>query len=254
METRLAVMLGGALSLSAAAVHATPGKLKAEALAYAKEHGLPTRTVTAGPAQRPAERLFVPILREGWEEFHQRFSAKNGGVILRYTERANGAYPAQPVEGPGDVANQHLAMAIEPQDNMFWGGVNLNGSDRRNTINHWWHRAHGHGGFVMAVDLEEHLPHLRSFIAGSNREGNCGNNCMEWLPNAEVAPGEALFHALGITRSKHGPNMKAKLLHAANSRLEVVGVPVGTIEEFNALTREQLLGAPPAGGVEDAAR
>jgi hypothetical protein len=243
-----------ALALGPRPAGAAPGTLKAEALAFANEHGLPTKVVIAGPAHRQVERLFVPILREGWEEFHERLSARNGGVILRYTERANGAYPPQPVEGPGDTANHHLAMAIEPKDNLFWGGINLNGSDRRNTINHWWHRAHGHGGFVMAVDLEDHLPHLRNFIAGSNREGNCSNNCMEWLPNAEVAPGQALFHELGITRSKDGANMKAKLLHGANARLEVVGVPVGSVEEFNAMTRDQLLGAGPAGGLEDAVR
>jgi hypothetical protein len=77
---------------------------------------------------------------------------------------------------------------------------------------------------------------------------------MEWLPNAEVSPGKALFHEMGVRRSKDGGNMKAKLLHAGNRQVEVVGCFVANANTFNTMTNEQLLGPPPAGGVGDAAR
>jgi hypothetical protein len=89
---------------------------------------------------------------------------------------------------------------------------------------------------------------------------NCGNGCMDFIGNIEVAPavdgtntlraipsaeinaqqnggkgggsgaipsGKKLFDLLGIARSKDGRNMAYNLIHAATERVQVVGVPLG---------------------------
>jgi hypothetical protein len=113
---------------------------------------------------------------------------------------------------------------------------------------------HNEGGYIIAVNLQgDRIKHLANWLAGRGIQAYPGN-CMEWLPNAEVAPNKPLFHELGIHRSKDGPNMKAKIIHAANACVEVVGVFVNDAASFNTMTNEQLLGNPPASGVEDAAR
>ena len=76
---------------------------------------------------------------------------------------------------------------------------------------------------------------------------------MRWLPNAGVGPGQSLFHLLGIHRTLDGPNMRAKLTHAANDLVDVIGVHVADVEAFNAMTEAALLMKPPASGVDDAA-
>jgi hypothetical protein len=78
--------------------------------------------------------------------------------------------------------------------------------------------------------------------------------CMWWLMHAEVGNNVPLAHALGVTRSRAPENLFKKLLHAGNDRVGPIGVPVNTIEEFNAMTDEHLMGPPPAGGAADAIR
>jgi hypothetical protein len=78
--------------------------------------------------------------------------------------------------------------------------------------------------------------------------------CMWWLMHAEVGNNVPLAHALGVTRSRAPENLLKKMLHAGNERVGPIGVPVDTIEEFNAMTDEHLMGRPPEGGTGDAVK
>ena len=225
----LSVFLVSHLLLAAGAVHAqAPSRLVRLAKGYAKARNYPVRAVAAGPAAAKVNRVFVPILAADHAPFQETFTEKNGAVILRY-------------------AAEHLSMAVKPGDVYLWArnsGSPVYGD-------------HSGGGYSAAVDLAGELPHLTQWLGARQDPQDklfCSGNCMEWLTNAEVAPGTPLFHLLGLKRSKDGPTMKAKLIHGANQRVEVVGVHVKSLDEFNAKTDQDLLGPPPPMGVEDAVK
>jgi hypothetical protein len=44
------------------------------------------------------------------------------------------------------------------------------------------------------------------------------------------------------------------LIHGANEHVDVIGVHVDSVEEFNGMSDRELAGKPPSGGTEDAAR
>jgi hypothetical protein len=226
----------------------------AEAHVYAAEHGLPVRRVAAGPADRRVERLFVPVLPHTFQSFTDRFNAgRTGSVMFRYTTSSPW--------GP------HTALGLDKGDNYWWArnyvGTQVarhytDGQVRGLEDNRHYYYWHGTGGLLITAELEApEMAHLRGWLAARARHDDtlfCQGNCMEWLPNAEVGADRPLFHALGITRSKDGANMKAKLLHGANERLRVVGVAVNSLEEFDRMSDADLVGNPPAGGLEDAVR
>ncbi len=237
--------------LCAGSVQAQPSHLVELAQAYTARAGTAPRVVVTGPEQRRVNRVFVPVLPSTFEEFHELFTEKNGAVILRYS-------PAFP---NGQVDN-HLALAVQAKDTLFWDGLNHNGTDPRvgphqtPAPNGTW-RYHGPGGRMVVARLDEKLAYLKnSYLAPRSYPNPTPKtkNCVEWLPSAEVGPGEGLFHLLGISRSHTSNNMVAKLIHAANDRVELVGVSVQSLEEFQKMSDQELTGPPPAGGVEEAAR
>ncbi len=224
--------------IDVAALRPSEREAHVEASAYASANGYPIREARLGTADRPVTRMFVPILSDAdAAAFEQRFGADNGGVTLRWVPDSSG----------------HLSMALHPGD-LYLYGLNYNNNagntgDLRNMYSH-----HSRRGYSFAVRLgPARVAYLKNFLA-NNKEQLNGGNCMEWLPSAPVADGEMFFHAVGINRSRSGHNMRAKLIHAANELVHVVGVHVGSVEEFNALQDADLLRAPPSGGIEDAAR
>lgn len=200
---------------------------------YTVKHGYKTRTVTVGPTNRKINRIFVPVLNKvNFEEFTDLFGETSGGVVYRYTP-----------------ANPHIAAALKSGDAYLWA------RQRQDLKASWFARG---PGYLIAAQLEPlELSHFKGWLAKRAEPGDnlyCTGNCMEWVGNAEVGPQQLIFHTFGITRSKDGGNIKAKMIHAGNERIEVVGVTVESVSEFDAMTDEQLIGKPPAGGVEDAAR
>ena len=205
---------------------------------YANAHDFPIRVVEAGSENRRVRRAFVPITEETFQAFSEHFTSEDS-LVLRFT--AN---------------NNHLVMALKPGDNYLWArnyiGERQGLGDYRNMYNSF-----SGGGYTMAVRMTRGVEHLRNWLgqrADPNDQLYCKGNCMEWLPNAEVAENRAFFHELGIRRSRDGRNMKAKLLHAATEVVDVIGVHVENIEAFNQLSNDDLIGPPPSGGTEDAAR
>ncbi|MCC6750424.1 MAG: hypothetical protein IT371_22360 [Deltaproteobacteria bacterium] len=198
-----------------------------EAQSYAQQHALPSRWVDAGPAHRRTRRLFVAVTPQSFANFEGRFHSPNGYVGLCYT------------------AN-HLWMGVEPGTCYAWG---------RNSPEHVAYYRWEDGAHFFPVDLAgQKIQHLLGWLAPRRNTPLYSGNCMEWLPNAEVAPNLPLFHLFGIRRSKDGPNMRRKIVHAANGTVDVVGMCVRDAATFNAMSDAQLLGAPPSGGTDDAAR
>jgi hypothetical protein len=222
------------------------GRAAALVQEYARENGFQVKQLNAGTPNRPARRLFVPVTPQSFPSFLKKFNMNNGFCHLSFQ-------------------SNHLVMGLRPpaqdgraNDCYLWAR-NYNGtvqglSDCRNS----YICGTRNTGYLFGVELPgNRLQHLSSWLqARANPQDTVyrRGNCMEWLPNAEVAPGRALFHDLGIRRSKDGRNMKAKLIHAGNNQVGVVGVYVPDANAFNAMNDQQLLGPPPAGGVADAMR
>jgi 3-hydroxymyristoyl/3-hydroxydecanoyl-(acyl carrier protein) dehydratase len=236
-----AAIVAVALLLSARSASADDPPSWQKARAYAEQNQLTTKILTAGPANRQVQRLFVPVTPQSWAAFHQAFNQATGYASLCYTANS-----------------RHMAMTLQPGTDCYLWARNYNGTvqgigDYRNM-----YMAHQPGGYVLPVCLQgDKLTHLSQWLqarANPTDQLYRGGNCMEWLSNAEVAPGQALFHFLGIKRSKDGGNMKAKMIHAGNSNLDVVGICVSSLADFNTMSNDALLGPPPAGGIPDAAR
>lgn len=234
-------MLGRAtlFTLAATIAVAVPALANAQnegrARAYAQEHNVPVRIVKTGAPNRPVRRAFVPILSPAHlASFQRTYGSEHGGVTLNFD------------------GGTHLMLSLQPGDVYFWA---RNRIDLRQHYD--VHRPTG--GRTLALRLDGALAHLQGWLAQRIQPGDqlyCDNvgNCMEWLPNAEVGPGLPLFHHLGLRRSHDGPNMRAKLMHAANDLVDVIGVHVENVGQFEAMSEAQLLLAPPAGGLDDAAR
>lgn len=213
---------------------------------YTQQHNLGIRTVATGPANRRVTRHFVPITPQTYHNFLATFSQPNGFLHLSYVQ-----------------SNRHITMGLRPPENnqptdCYLWARNYNGKQAGLADCRTMYMKHEAGAYVVPVPLaQNNLQHLDQWLqARANPQDALfrGGNCMEWLSNAEVGPNTPLFHAVGLKRSRDGGNMKAKLLHASNDKVSVVGVCVADMNAFNAMTEQQLLGPPPAGGLDDAAR
>jgi len=213
---------------------------------YARQHGLPTRQVRCGPESRQVCRTFVPVLPTTYASFLERFNGTRGFCHLNFNN-----------------TNNHMALGVrppvdgQPSDCYLWAR-NYNGAVNGIGDYRYMYMSHNPGGYIIPVNLQgARLQHLNQWLqARTNPQDTVyrQGNCMEWLPNAEVGPSRPLFHELGLHRSRDGRNMKAKVLHAANANVGVVGVFVNDVNAFNQMNDQQLLGPPPAGGITDAAR
>ena len=218
-----------------------------QAQEYTQQHGFTVKQVTAGTGARRVTRLFVPVTPQSYASFVERFNDGKGYCRLNFN---NG--------------NNHLVMGLKPMVNeqaadCYLWARNYNGSVAGLSDCRTIYMSHNVGGYVIPVNLPgPKVQHLTQWLAARANPQDAQfrrGNCMEWLPNAEVAPGRALFHEMGIRRSKDGRNMKAKILHGAlGGAVDVVGVFVQAADQFNQMTEQQLLGPPPAGGIADALR
>jgi hypothetical protein len=252
MSSWFSVALLAALTGFAAAA---PPRLAAHAKEYAAAHHLPVRTVAINLEGLKTERHFVPVLPATRADFEARFSSPNGAILWHQSEYEMYAHLQLDPEtrifrtgGAGGwpvVRTSDLAFANLPEP--YFTPNNL-----RPTVGHL---------VSLALDAPE-IAGLNAFYdANSHQDAWRANHpgavighedCMWWLMHAEVGNNVPLAHALGVTRSRAPGNMLKKILHAGNERVGPIGVPVDTIEEFNAMTDEHLMGRPPEGGTGDA--
>ncbi len=108
------------------------------------------------------------------------------------------------------------------------------------------------GRYVSVNIGTDLIPSLKSHFETTVRPGAAQGGCMWWLMHAEVSQGLSLSHHLGVRRSAAPSNLMKKLLHAGNDRVDVIGIAVQDVAAFEKMTDQELLGAPPGGGVMEA--
>jgi hypothetical protein len=292
----------------AAPPHAEPAKVappappaspsRAAALAWAKARNLPVREIEVGPADRRVKRLFVPVTADRWPSFLETFSTGPRSLMLKLKSD-----------------NNHLMVVVDEKFHLW--------ARHQPGLSDWGYGRDGPNGPAMIVDLaESESRHVRQWFTHRAKPEDslwqCGSGCMDFIGNVEVAPGprgenqlrtigadeingaagqapvkggqstkvpvgKKLFDVLGVARSKDGRNMTYNMIHAANERVQVVGIPVGpdegggltekrvirengrvfvrdvtlfgaAIERFTKMTDAELLGPLPPQGVDGVAR
>jgi hypothetical protein len=240
MSPRRLLAAWGITAVFAGVAAASPPKLHALTEEYAQKNNLPIRVVRNDLGVRQIEREFVPVLPTTHESFVEHFQLQNGGIIWRMTNDA-----------------VHPSIAIQPGKNFAY----------HSPIGRGWPVPGGDGFYLtLAVNAEE-VTHWEGFLSqyvradqpmryGTHHFRMPGTNngygsCMWWLVHGELAPGLNLATAMGVRRAK-GPEILApRLIHAGNERVGPIGVAVNTIEQFNQMTDEQLMGPEPAGGAAE---
>ncbi|MCC6750586.1 MAG: hypothetical protein IT371_23190 [Deltaproteobacteria bacterium] len=221
---------------------------RAKAQAYCQQFGLPMREVPL--AARPGMcRIVVPILANTYQAFEQTFSMANGAFIYR-------------------AANDkvHVTLNLGPNDFMSYGygnGVNGYFALRNRAANGNMSPQLGGEYQVLGLPAPE-FNHLTNFWAqdGASWQNYAARRpgaqqragCMWWLVSAESGPNQSLWHRFGVSRSATPANLLPKLIHAGNEWVGPLGIPVNSIQEFNAMNDAQLLRPPPGGGAADAVR
>ncbi len=239
------------LSLLAASAGAQEGdRALREARAYCDAHGLRGREVRLPSGQ---VRLVVPVTPATADDFARRFSQQAGFVRLREAYRHLGTFCFLSLE-PGALYHARgLESWPEAQSNFVRPCATATSHyratselARANTA--FYDRAQA---FAFPVALgEAQLQHLKGWLqrAPVDPQVNAAwSNCMHYTGNAEVAPGCSMFQHLGISRSKDGPNILARLAHCAGANLPVVARYVQSQAELDALPEADLLGPKPVG-------
>jgi hypothetical protein len=248
MSARGLVVASGVVLFCAGAANAAPPKLAAQIQAYADKNGLPVRIIKNDLGTREVERHFVPVLPTTHDSFLEHFLGKNGAVIWR--SYGNAVHPVIGLErgatlvynrtAPSDEGiaygpnGYYLTLALEPQQ-----------------LEHW-------NAFIATYAPKGQLLYgggLTAFTQAMQAQGRPAHGtCMWWLVHAELAPELNLATAMGVRRAK-GPEILApRLIHAGNELVGPIGIPVNSIEQFNAMTNQQLLGPEPAGGAAEQAK
>ena len=241
----LALLYGSIVPFAVA--HAEPPKLAALGKAYADKHGFAVRVVKSDLGTRQVERHFVPVLPTTQEDFLGTFSKGNGAVVWKSNhDKVHGQLHL----GPNDIVSHANRHGVSPYFDAS---------------------AHEVGGTMIAMALEPH--HVDSWMAMIDKHTPAGSTpinslgsfqqaqtaaglpthggCMWWVVHADVGGGQNLAHLMGVRRAK-GPEVLApRLIHAGNEYVGAIGIPVNTIEQFNAMTDAQLMGPEPAGGAAE---
>jgi hypothetical protein len=251
---------------------ARPPALQAAAIAkaWATQRNLPVREIEVGPPERRVTRVFVPVKADDWPAFVQTFGHGPRSLLLKLKGGDN-----------------HL-IAMTEEGSMLWARP-----DQQPRFSAGGTANDGPDGPAIVVELTDaESAHMKQWFA-QRRDPNdalyqCGNACMDYIGNIEVAPGadgantlraipaaeirgvaaagkgggsasipsgKRLFDLLGIARSKDGRNMAFNLTHAANERVQVIGVPMGggggvmqqqlVVENGRRIVRNVLVGGDP---------
>jgi hypothetical protein len=239
---RLAATWGVTLFL--ASVAAAAPRLSALTKTYAEQNHLPVRVIKNDLGTRVIEREFVPVLPTTHQSFLEHFQSARGAVIWRVGGDAVhihiGVRPDHEIsygkrtQAPTPFGGRYLTLALDQGEVASWERL----IDTYTPAGHALYRGVGAG--------------VVNFYNAMTKLGNpTYGGCMWWVVHAELAPGLNLATAMGVRRAK-GPEILApRLVHAGNERVGPIGVAVNTIEQFNQMTDEQLMGPEPAGGAAE---
>ena len=263
--TRRTLALGW-LCLLAISSHPTSGwakSMRSRAEAYAKRNQLPFRRVQLGMAGRKVNRVIVPVLPHTAEDFANEFSHGNGAVVMR--QSVSDAVHQSLLFGFGDGYGYGTNGGYIPfrydmrlQFNTPAGGyVGQTGSFNFDHSHPNWNPAFGGRYVVMQLDRGQ-IDHLRRYLDSGQRGqawGACNyGGCLWWLVHAQTGPNEPLAWAVGVKQSKAPEVLINKVVHAGNERVQVIGVGVQNVDQFQSQTDAQLLGAAPPMGAAEASR
>jgi hypothetical protein len=253
VNARVAVAWGVTLVwLTAAGVAgAAPPKLRALTEEYAQKNNLPIRVVKNDLGTREVERLFVPVLPTTHDSFLEHFQIGKGAVVWRST--TDQVHPLISIK-PGDLYQHNSTVHVG--DHAMLGhrsrGHYLALSITAEQFAHWdqFMTTHAAAGTVLySGGFNDGKAH---FANAMRQQGNpVYGGCMWWLVHAPLAPELNLATAMGVRRAKGPEALFPRLVHAGNELVGPVGVAVDTIEDFNRMTDEQLMGPEPAGGAAE---
>ncbi len=237
------------LCLLVGTAQAAPPTLAALTQKFANHHKVPVRVVKSDLGTREVERHFVPVLPGMEASFAEHFQSANGAVVWRESH-SNDAHIAIGIK-PGDAiayesrhgatpqllgpGQRFIALAMAPKHIAAWEGF-IDTYTPENGAPYNWGRNDGFIHFDAAMKKLGQPVH---------------GNCMWWITHATLDQGVALAHHFGVRRGKGPEVMASRLVHAGNEHVGPIGIPVASIELFNAMSDQQLLGPEPAGGAAE---
>ncbi|MCA9670718.1 MAG: hypothetical protein KC503_34210 [Myxococcales bacterium] len=260
IRTPLLALLAASLLCSVAGA-APQSRTMQEAKAYLAAHGLKARRFKTGPPGARVWRVVVPVTRETADDFAQRFSKDNGFARLRDGHRDKGTFLFLSLE-PGRIYHHH-SSEVSPESHLHQLPVQRSHYRQNSRLLGSSEKARqyflSNKGLSIPIDLRAEgnsLAHLSEWLAGARNNPTVRrewSNCMHYTCNAELAPSRTIAQHLGIRRSLDGPNLMAKVVHSANARVEVIARYVDSQAELDRMSKAELLGPEPFGGVGGAA-
>jgi hypothetical protein len=238
---------------------------RAAAHAYAKRHGLPARTIDLSVAGRRVQRVFVPVLIQTIHDFAGEFNVDKGAVVIRQSAgdpvhvsllfRMGEGFGHGYINGSGHVPFRY-PMTLQT-DGPAGGYIDYPGAYDYGNDHPTWNPALKGSYLVLSLDPPQ-IEHLRGFLergqAGEKGAHCVHGGCVWWLVHAPVGPEQPLAWAMGVKQSRGPEVLVRKLIHAGNERVGVVGIGMGTVEDFTRLSDADLLGGAPQMGVAEAVK
>ena len=201
------------------------------------------------------KRLFVPVTAESWPSFVETFSSGPQRLMIKLKGGDNHLQPI--IDGQSYLWSRGTRSQNLQHDRRYdvAGMANDMANGPAMVVEL---------GEAETQHVRQWFTHRETPGDALWDSRNCGHACMDYLGNIEVSPaadgtntlrvippeevraaagadaygvkggmstkvpmGTKLFDVLGIARSKDGRNMTYNMIHAANERVQVVGIPVG---------------------------
>ncbi len=242
--------------LTASSSQAVPPTLGPLAKAYADKHGLPVRVVKRDLGTREIERHFVPVLPTTHDDFIANFQTGNGAVIWRtnQTDKTHGLVSMK----PGSMISHSNRNGPTPEYGNVMGhengGTYLTLALSQEQIGHFEQFLDRHiaaAGTVRDGHGRSHTPWAGQAAFGRENNGTVHGGCMWWFVHAQVAPNLNLATAMGVRRAKGAEVLGPRFIHSGNEHVGPIGIAVPSLEVFNKMTDDELLGPEPAGGAAE---
>jgi hypothetical protein len=227
---------------------------------WAKQHGMPIRTVEVGPPERRVTRMFVPVVKKDWDSFTETFGNRPQSMMLvlqsgdsHMTTLLGGeeylwarsyhydSYGKRAFYGSGgkrQLDGKAVVIDLTPDEYAHaqkWFGHRQDPKDQHFSMN-CGAACMDYIGNIEVAPGKEGVHQLRTIPAveieglkGVQREGGNYQGAKNLNGSASIPGGKRLFDVLGIARSKDGRNMGFNLTHAASDRVQVIGVPIGDV-------------------------
>jgi hypothetical protein len=186
-----------------------PAETHAErTVAWARSHGLPSRSIPIDLPGRKATCVFVPVGEPHWESFVKELTEGKGVIIRQSTDP------------------EHPLLAFSRAVTVHMGSIGNTGPARFNDGRSGL--VPSMGGIYLALGLSaERVAYLKVHLttavndASGYRNQSGDGGCMWWLVRAMAGPNLPLAHALGVRQTTAPSNLARKLIHAGTDDVAV---------------------------------